>query len=340
MISLLVVNYRSSTLAAEAIRTARAASSSPLQVVVVDNSCDSSEADALRGVADTLVVSETNRGYAGGINLGRRACEGEILLVTNPDVIFSAEAIDRLTDAMGDAAVAGPALFWDDEQQWRLPPGDPYTGRDRVDALLASRSRVWFEERDRRRFRKRLAFWTLDGPSNVPTLSGAVMAIRADAFDDIHGFDERFALYFEETDFLRRIAERRGRIVYVPTARCRHLHNQSAAQVADQAAARYAQSELRYLEKWNGPFVARAIKRFERALPSWEAQRIAGPIVVDRPDVVVEASPLPSFDTAAGNFSQGVVDLPPDAWTVPAIYLRTVVRSTGDVLATYVRYTS
>ena len=340
MISLLVVNYRSSTLAAEAIRSARAASSQLMQVVVVDNSCDSNEANALRGIADTLVVSETNRGYAGGINLGRRACEGDVLLITNPDVIFSEEAIDRLAEALRDAAVAGPALYWDDELQWRLPPGDLYTGRERVDAILASRSRGWFEERDRRRFKQRLAFWTLERTTSVPMLSGAVMAIRTAAFDDIRGFDERFALYFEETDFLRRIAERRGRIAYVPTARCRHLHNQSAAQIADQAAVRYAESELRYLEKWNGPFAARAIKRFERALPSFDAQRVDGPIVVDRDDVVVEASPLPSFDTAAGNFSAGVIDVPRDAWTVPAIYLRTVVRGTGEVLATYVRYAS
>jgi len=341
MISLLVVNYRSSALATEAIRTARAASSSSLQVVVVDNSCDAMEAGALRGIADALVVSETNRGYAGGINLGRRACEGEILIVTNPDITFAEGAIDRLAEALRDATVAGPALFWDDEHRWRLPPGDCYTGMERLDAVLAGRSRTWFEERDRRRFRKRVAFWSLGRSTSVPMLSGAVMAIRASAFDDVEGFDERFALYFEETDFLRRITERRGRIAYVPAARCRHLHNQSAAQLADQAAARYAESELRYLEKWNGPFAARVLKQFERALPAYArdgAERIAGPIVAERNDVVVEASPLPSFETAAGCLSGGVIDVPANAWTAPAIYLRSVVRHTGEVLATYVRY--
>jgi N-acetylglucosaminyl-diphospho-decaprenol L-rhamnosyltransferase len=341
MISLLVVNYRSSALAAEAIRTARASSSSPLQVVVVDNSCDATEADALRGMADALVVSETNRGYAGGINLGRRVCESEILVVTNPDVTFAEGAVDRLAEALRDAAVAGPALFWDDEHRWRLPPGDCYTGMERLDALLAGRSRTWFEQRDGRRFRKRVVFWSLGRTTVVPMLSGAVMAIRASAFDDVDGFDERFALYFEETDFLRRITERRGRIAYVPAARCRHLHNQSAVQIADQATARYAESELRYLEKWNGPFAARALKRFERPLPAYAAagaERIDGPIVVDRDDVVIEASPLASFDTAVGCVSGGVLDLPPNAWTAPSIFLRSVVRRSGEVLATYVRH--
>ena len=341
MISLLVVNYRSAALALDAIRTARAASSSPLQVVVVDNSCDSSEADALRGTADILLVSEKNRGYAGAINLGRASCDGDVLVVTNPDVRFGEDSIDRLADALGSAAAAGPSLYWDEAHRWILPPGDAYEARARVDAILASRSRAWREERDRRRFRQRLKFWTCETTTRVETLSGAVMAIRADAFDAVRGFDERFPLYFEETDFLRRLSEYRQEIVYVPQARCRHLYNQSAAQVAEEAAGRYALSERRYLEKWNGPFVAAVLKRLERPLPPQLAQPIDGPVLLDRDDVVVEASPLASFETAAGYFPRPgedhMVDVPDNAWTAPSIYLRTVVRSTGEILATYAR---
>src|SRR6185369_4933442 len=97
MISLLVVNYRSAPLAIEAIRSARAAVSQPLQVVVVDNS---DEADALRPHADVVVASPANRGYAGGINDGRAHCRGEIIVAANPDVIFGAGSIDALADAL------------------------------------------------------------------------------------------------------------------------------------------------------------------------------------------------------------------------------------------------
>jgi len=87
------------------------------------------------------------------------------------------------------------------------------------------------------------------------------------------------------------------------------------------------------------------LKRLERPLPALVpapgAQRIDGPIFVEREDVVVEDSPLPSFDTAAGCLGpRGSVDVPPNAWSVPAIYLRTVVRRTGEIVATYVRYAS
>ena len=338
MISLLVVNYRSAALAAEAIRTARASAHEPLQVVVVDNSCDDGEAAALRGLADTLIVSSTNRGYAGAINDGRVACEGETLIVANPDVTFAPGAIDILHDTLRDAAVAGPALFWDDAHRWMLPPGDLHTAPQKVDEVLASRSRAWFEQRDRRRFLRRVAFWSRTEATAVTMLSGAILAVRAKEFDRLEGFDERFPLYFEETDFLRRASQLRRRIVYVPRAHCRHLYNQSAAQVAGEAAARYAQSELRYLEKWNGPFVARVLKKIERPMRTYDAQPSAGELALEREDVVVEASPLASFATAAGHFPlQRRVAIPPEvrASIRGDFYLRIVVRATGEILRTY-----
>jgi GT2 family glycosyltransferase len=339
MISLLIVNYRSAALTAQAIRSARATTKSELQIVVVDNTCDPQEAEQLRGVAGVLRIAETNRGYSGGINIGRKECVGDVLVVSNPDVTFGDGALDRLADELkGNVAVAGPALFWDDAHQWMLPPGDLGTAREKLDTILASRSREWFAQRDRRRFLQRVKFWAQTETTETRMLSGAVMAIRAKDFDAIGGFDERFPLYFEEADFLRRIAEYRRRIVYVPSARCRHLFNQSAGQVADSAAARYGQSELRYLEKWNGPWAARTLKRFERPLPAYvpPARNRQPP---SAGEFVIEASPLASFTTAAGRFTNDPRDLalPPDVLASirgSVFHLRSVVRATGEVLAT------
>lgn len=340
MISLVIVNFRSAALAAEAVRTARAATSAPLQVVIVDNSCDAGEVDALRAIADTLIVSETNRGYAGGINAARRVCSGSTIVVSNPDVTFGPRALDLLADALGSkVAAAGPALFWDDAHEWRLPPGDLLTAPQKVDEILAGRSREWGAQRDRRRFRLRLAFWSQERTTRVRMLSGAIMAIRAEDFDDMDGFDERFALYFEETDFLRRLAARRKRVVYVPAARCRHVYNQSAVQTGGMAGERYAESERKYLEKWNGPFLARALKGLERPMPTGEPPPWNGPIRLADLRVVVEASPLPSFATAAGHFPRSLsVDIPAevrDSVGSTPLYVRVVARDTAAILATY-----
>lgn len=303
MISLLVVNYRSAALAADAVRTARAASAKLLQVVIVDNSCDPREADALKSVADRLVVSKTNRGYAGAINDGRRVCDGETIVISNPDVLFADRSIDLLSAALdAKTAVAGPALFWDDAHRWRLPPGDLLSAAEKLDQVLASRSGAWRAQRDERRFRARVKFWSLREPTPVRMLSGAVMAVRTRDFDALQGFDERFPLYFEETDFLRRVSAVRKRILYVPAAKVRHVYNQSAAQSSEIAAARYAESEWKYLEKWNGPWLARVMKRLERPAASVAADREAIPVA--GANVVTEASPLATFETAAGYFGR------------------------------------
>ncbi|HEX9500317.1 MAG TPA: glycosyltransferase [Thermoanaerobaculia bacterium] len=332
----MLVNYRSAALALEAIRTARAATQNPLQVIVVDNSVDSNEAAALRVHADILIVAETNLGYGAAVNRARAKCDGEVLLVCNPDVQFDAGSIDMLIEADGD--VAGPALFWDDAFRWFLPPSDLHSSAEAIDAAIASHSVRWRRSRDRHRIRRRIAFWTLRDTTAVPAVSGAVMAIRRSAFDRAGGFDERFHLYFEEIDFQRRMPA--GGIVYVPKARCRHLYNQSAGRSPD-AAAKYARSERQYLEKWSGKLFAKWVKSFQLETTPPATQRLMDDIHIDRPGIVIEASPLASFDTAAGHFSsESRVAIPPEVWQAyqgESLYLRVVDRRSAMVIATYVK---
>lgn len=333
--ALIVVNYKTAVLARQAIESARRACSVPLHVVVVDNSVDPSEADALRGVADVVIAAERNLGYGGAINRARPRCDAETIVVANPDVIFGAASLDRLLDA--DAAVAGPALFWDDAYEWMLPPAELQTGREVLGRAIASRSTLWARVRDRRRIAARLAFWSLTEAVETRALSGSVLAIRTAAFDRAGGFDERFPLYFEENDFLRRVG---GRILYVPAARCRHLYNQSAGDSPD-AASLYATSERAYLEKWNGRLVANLLKRLEKPATSAPATPIGDEPVPAPANTVVEASPLPTFDMAAGHFPRAsAVTIPRaiwDSYRAGTLYVRVVDRASGAVLATYAR---
>lgn len=344
MISLVVINYRSAALAVEAIRSARTATTSPLQVIAVDNSVDPREASDLRPHCDILLAPDKNLGYAGGINAGRAECRGEIMIVSNPDVLFGERSIDILAQAFGDAgvAVAGPSLYWDDEFKWMLPPADLPSLSIKLGEIAASRSPMWARNRDRRRIAKRVHFWSLSETTDVAAISGAVMAIRPAAFDSAGGFDERFPLYFEETDFLRRVASHGQRVVYVPRARCRHMYNQSAGADSHNASRAYAESEMLYLSKWYGGSVARALKRMERPRRGREPLRLTGPIPIPATNALVEASPLPSFETAAGHFAtEPSVELPEEIWTSylpPVLYLRTIDPRTGDVIATYARY--
>ena len=333
--SLIVVNYRSASLAVDAIRTARAASQTDLQVIVVDNSVDIREAEALRAHAEILITPDQNLGYGAAINRARAKCDGEVLIVANADVHFGAGSIDRLVDSNAD--VAGPALFWDDAFAWFLPPSDLHTGADAFDAAIASRFARWRHSRDRQRIKRRLAFWSLTKPTPVPAISGAIMAIRRSAFDRLGSFDERFHLYFEEIDFQRRL---HGGILYVPDAHCRHVYNQSAA-ASESAAAEYARSEMAYLTKWSGPRLARLIKSIEKPAIATSAEALEGDIRIDRSGLVIEASPLPSFETTAGYFPNTIsVAIPDEVWRAyrsEVLYLRVIEAASARVVRTYAK---
>lgn len=335
--SLLIVNYHTAALALEAIATARAASSDPLQVVVVDQSCDATEAATLRGHCDQLLVMPDNRGFAAGINAGRRLCDGETIVVANPDVHFDVHSIDLLAEALdGGAAVAGPLLTWDDEHRWLLPPAEAWNAADFFDAAMASRSTHWSDWRSARLLRSRIEFWRNRSARVIEAISGAVMAIRAQELDRHGGFDERFFLYFEETDFLRRVRRGGGEIRYVPGARCSHLYNQSAGQ-STIAPGHFAISEDLYIRKWFGP--VRALMGRGSVLPPPPSSELARPILDVSPGSLVEASPLATFESAAGQFADGQQVMVPEAvWSAyrqPDLYLRVIDPGSYRVLNTW-----
>jgi GT2 family glycosyltransferase len=337
--SLIVVNYRSAALCRGAVQSARDASSEPLEIVIVDNSCDPREAAALESIgADRLIVAGSNLGYAGGANAGIAASSGSVAVVSNPDIVFAAGCVDRLAEVLGGrVALSGPRFSWDAGGAWLLPPAEVTTLRGEVSRRLASRSAVRAMRRSRRRFLDRVAFWRAASPLRVAAVSGALMAVERNAWRRVGKFDERYRLYYEEIDFMRALGREGLELRHVPAARCRHIYDQSAASEAEHRD-KFAESEMLYLEKWHGPGV-RLLRLLESGDGVFTDAAVALPPsgaigVPSRPeDYVVEASPLESFDTAAGHFPErGEVRVPAEIWESfhgSALFVRVVEAATG-----------
>lgn len=342
--SLLIVNYRSADLTRRAIASARASSTIPLFAVVVDNTADRDEMKMLETVgADRLLRAPRNLGFAGGINFGIRESQGDIVIATNPDVEFHGRVIDQLSDRINDqVALSGPKVTWDEAGQWLLPPVDAHRPRSRVLEAWATRSSAWNRMRSAARLRRRIRFWSLTEPTPVKAVSGAVMCVRRDVMEGLGGFDERFALYFEEVDFMKRLRRAGFTIEYCPAARCRHLYNQSAAQ-EPTAATRYLESEREFHRKWAGSWFVSLMERIAVKNPSdgsFEPLPEDACIRVEEPErVLIEASPQSSFDVAAGHFPvSSSVTFPADVWSSyrgRTLFLRLLDRHTGAVSAQF-----
>src|SRR5512144_1231277 len=99
MISAVFVSYRSAELAARAIATFRddaRRAGREAEVVVVVNSGDPEERDALESHADAVLFPPRNLGYAGGLNAGIAASRGETLFLANPDLEFAKGSVAAL----------------------------------------------------------------------------------------------------------------------------------------------------------------------------------------------------------------------------------------------------
>ncbi len=188
---------------------------------------DNSPTDELRGVAEECgaeyIFAGENLGYGAANNLAiaRVANRSKYHLVLNPDVYFEPEVIDRLycfMEQCPDVGMVMPKILYPDgsvQPLCKLLPS-PFD-------LVARRLLP--------RFAKRLVGRKLDSfqcqdvdltrTAFIPYLSGCFMFLRTDVLQRVGGFDERFFMYFEDTDLTRRFA-RECLTVFFPYASVYH----------------------------------------------------------------------------------------------------------------------
>ena len=227
------VHFHAAELASEAVDKLRHSgrlAGVDLKMVIVDNGSTEDEKDRLRSIGVDLVISAENRGYAGGVNTGARHFpDVDAWIFMNPDVLVEPDCVGRLvTSLKGGAAVVGPRFYWDDVGGFQLPPTEVCGRMEELRRLWASTRPNTGALRARRRWRRHARrHWQATEPISSYDLSGALLAIRRDAWNQVGPFDEKYRLYFEETDWLQRCRREGLSAVYDPGAEAIHLYAQS-----------------------------------------------------------------------------------------------------------------
>ena len=331
-LAVVLVHYHAAELAARAVAALRAdLAGGGLEVewAVVDNGSDEAERALLAALPGDRLDPGRNLGFAAGVNLGVARTTAETILVMNPDVIVLPGCVDALLAGLaGGAAVAGPRFYWDAGRRLRLPPTELHSRRQELSAALARRGEEWARQARRRWRRHARRHWRAAAPLPSYALSGALLALRRTAWEAVGPFDDGFQLYFEESDWLKRV-ERRGLPArYVPAAEAVHLYDQSAGR-EPRAAAWFAASAERFRRRhygaWFAPLLAAAgggggaAPRTPGALGAPLAPLSDGGVdlaAVGRPFLLwVEVSlRLLGFPAAA----ERVVEPPGALWTLPA----------------------
>ena len=200
-------------------------------VMVVDNASTDGSVEWLRsaesrellnGIELKLVENSENLGFGRANNQAFRSSRSPLLFLLNSDAELTAGSCDRLIETLQSdprIGACGPRLLNPDGSLqisvWRNPPT----------AWASLLSGLRLARLLPRRIRGELLlaeYWDHDRRRDVSMLGGAAILVRREVIDEVGGFDERFHMYAEDSEWCLRIKRAGWRVVFEPEATVIH----------------------------------------------------------------------------------------------------------------------
>lgn len=225
-VSVIIVTYNSEATINDCLGSV-ISSSLESEVVVVDNNSTENTIEVINKFPSVkLIQNKENLGFGSGNNLGVKNTDSEYIFFLNPDTKVETGAVEKLgeyLDNNADVAAVGPKLLNSDGSIQKELANFPTLLSQLLILLRLHRFPLI----------SNLAYpnFNYDKTQEAEHLMGAALMVRRSVFEEIGGFDEKFFLWFEETDLLKRIKEAGYKIVYYPEAVVTHLVGQSTKQL-------------------------------------------------------------------------------------------------------------
>ena len=186
-----------------------------LEIVCVDNGSGDDSAARIRAADSDVVLVESadNLGFTGGCNLGVKRSSGEFVAFLNndarPDRAWVRTAVDAFNEGSDIASVASKVLDWDGKLV------------DFVDSAV-----TWFGM-GYKPFAGQPDPGDYDTPRDILFGTGAAMFVRAEVFESVGGFDERYFMFYEDVDLGWRLNLLGWKVRYEPASLAYHKHHAS-----------------------------------------------------------------------------------------------------------------
>lgn len=217
-VGVVVVNYNSAPFIQEFARSLQDVAYPNFRVIIVDNASTDGSLVTLQQLCPEAVFlpCDENTGTAGGNNVGFRYCmkQGfDYALVLNNDTVLTEDFLGRLVDADDEKTAAVPKILYH---------------YDRSVISTHAGGFDWRWGRFKNTFHGRPDGPATNRPRDLQTASFCCALVPVDAFHEVGLLDERFFMYYEETDWLRRALDKGYRLRYVPEAVIYHMESGSS----------------------------------------------------------------------------------------------------------------
>jgi GT2 family glycosyltransferase len=199
----------------------------PVEIFLVDNASPDDTAEVVSSYAQHFdnihaILNQDNIGLAAGNNAPLGKCQGDYVLILNPDTALRPDTLAQLVtflDRNPDVGVVGPKNVYED--------GTPHSSFHRHWGLL--HVLVWrvLPFRFTRSLYDRFSKYEREDKLFV---SGACLMIRRDLFERIGGYDPEYFLTVEDAcDVCIRARKSGARVVFMPEAEVVHLGGRSGS---------------------------------------------------------------------------------------------------------------
>lgn len=244
-VDILLVNYNGGSQILETIASIeRHSTPDTYRITVVDNGSSDDSCDQIeqRYPQVQLLRTGANNGFGKGCNIGARHTNMPNIMLLNPDAQLLCNVIEIFQQYLA-APQSGPqpilgGLSVDNQ-------GTPSYAYEHFPTPLTLMLKAFGLGR------LLTPSYTRTEPHQVDYVSGSLLLIGREQFQQLHGFDESFFLYFEETDLQYRARQQGIASIHVPAAR--YLHESGGTFTDESFRGRcYSDGMKVYLNKHYG----------------------------------------------------------------------------------------
>jgi len=174
-----------------------------------------------------FISFKQNVGYSKLVNSGLKKTKGRYILILNADIIVLDEAVKKMVNYFREhpetGIVAPQLLDFTNNIQFSCFSFPTF------EAILARRTFWGKTKRGKRALNKfALEESNLSQAKKVDWVQGSAMMVSKKAIDKIGLLDERFFMYFEDTDWCRRFWHNGYKVIYLPTAKMAHYYHRAS----------------------------------------------------------------------------------------------------------------
>lgn len=244
LVSVIIVTYNSEEYIIKCIKSLKNQNYKNIEILLVDNNSKDKTLDKIKKFYSVkIILNKRNEGFASACNKAILKSRGDYILIINPDVFVRKDTLGKLVNHLNknnDVGIVGCKLInLDGSLQYscRRFPHLPVHFLKMLFPKLKSVSSYLMLDRDHSIVQE------------VDWLLGAFLFIRKRVFEQIGLLDQKFFIYFEDTDICHRAKEAGWKIIYYPHAIATHVYRQASHKILSKEFFHHLRSMLIYYGK-------------------------------------------------------------------------------------------